>query len=283
MKYKFTEKYLQTLVENAGTVKEIDPVNCNKNEFRELISYFAVNCSTEINDLKSELDLVKEENEKIKSDYNDLKTSMDKVVEDNLKLRNDVDLLMERERKRDRDVTDNSERLTVVEKFKVTHVKEATNDRDRIVKLERHSRGRNLRFCLNTKEDPKENTTELLREELVKVGLDVHIEHSHRVGRKTASFTDENGHYHEEKPRQIIACFSERPERLQVLAKRSQLFTNNCKVFEDLCYEDFMKKKKHKDFMNTLYQKGFKVRFTRGCWYVRDQLFDGIEDLSLYT
>ena len=87
--------------------------------------------------------------QKIKQENSNLQSAVNVVVEENLKLRGDVDLLLSKDADSERKRGDLELRLEIVERFKRENVKCATDDRERILKLERHSHGRNLRFCLN--------------------------------------------------------------------------------------------------------------------------------------
>lgn len=279
MKFTFSKDYLDSLKESPNTVTEINPRDCSKNEFRELVAFIAVQASTQYQELKEEISTLRDENtnlkssvDKVENENKALKISVNDVVEENFKLRTELDQLKVKDQARDESMTELTTRIRAVEVYKDVQLKSATEDKERILMLERHSRGHNLRFCLNGPEIENENTTQLINAELVKVGLTVHIENSHRVGRKDG-----------DRPRQIIACFRERPERFQVLTKRSELFNKGVKVFEDLCREDFLLKKKHSEYMQRLHRQGKKVRFTRGCWYVNQQKFEGIENDDLYS
>ena len=202
-----------------------------------------------------------------------LKVSVDSAATENFRLNRVVENLKSKEVITEGMLADLTSRLAALEKSKDSQEKVSVANKERLLNLERHSRGKNLRFCLKEPERDQENTTALINTELTKVGLHVKIENSHRVGKKT----DGKG------PRQIIACFLERPERFQVMKKRTELFDIGVKVFEDLCHEDFLLKKKHSAYMQTLHDQGKKVRFARGCWWVNKTKFEGVEDDDLYS
>ena len=266
MKFIFSKDYLNSLEDSDEEVKEIDPNNCSKIEFRALIAFCAVSCSSQISGLKENISALRAENEDLKGRVKSLEESQNSLVENNSKLTSDLGDCSKK-------VTDLEEanrslmlRVEVLEKSRSKSDKQWEKESERILNLERHSRKRNVRFILPQPETEKENTTEILTKELQKIGLNPHIEHSHRTGKLV-----------EGKPRQIIACFSNRPEMYHMLSKKSLLYQNNIKVFEDLCHTDYMEKMKHSAHMSRLFREGKKVKFSRGCWYVDNVKFSGTE------
>ena len=187
MRYEFTKEYVDSLTDNPDSVKEINPKDCSAKEFKEIMCYLAVQAAMEIKTLKNDVVALQVQNDELKTSVEnvkreniDLQRAMDEVVEVNLNLRRDLDQLLEKNAASERTVMEQADRIKAVEQFKVSHNKAYTDDRERILKLERHSRGRNLRFCLETPETDKEDTTMLLQTELMKVNLDVHVEHSQK-------------------------------------------------------------------------------------------------------
>lgn len=275
MLFKFAPEYLNRIKEDTGEVKEIDPTNCSKEDFRSLVAFIAVQSSQQISDLAAQVDVLRTEKDELKVEVDSLKTSVNSVVEENLKLRQEVDYVTTENRKKDDVIADVIARITVLEKFKTHYIKLVDQNKNKAISLERHSRSKNLRFILNRPESEGENTTEMINQELSKVGLQVKIEHSHRTGKQ-----DDGGY-----PRQIIAAFLMRPDRLKVLGKRSELFANGVKCFEDLCYDDFQAKLRHSNYMKRLHSEGQRVKFERGCWYINKIKFSGNEDddMDLYS
>ena len=269
MKFNFSTDFLQTCEEEGGEVKDINPLKCDKNDFRALISYFLVKQVKEADELRGVV-------AKLKAENTTLQTSVNDVVEENLALRQKVDILSNNDQQRETTVRDLEDRVRKLEILRDSAEKDAMADRDRVLNLERHSRSRNLRFAIKTRETDKEDTTKLLNDELTKQGINVTIEHSHRVGKK-----DPKG----VKQRQIIACFLYRPDRFKVINKRSELFTAGVQVYDDLCAYDFALKKKHSDHMKQLHLAGKRVRFSRGFWWVDGAKFEGTagtDDEELY-
>lgn len=274
MKFSFSADFLASLEKDPDSVKEINPLKCKADDFRSLISFFAIQSINEIQVLKNEVTKLSTENEKLNNsvnavvaENNSIKEAVDLVVTENLDLRKEVEELKAQNSKRESDVTDLKNRTLELEKAKDQVKKDTSDGRDRILNLERHSRSRNLRFILKEREKEKEDTTQMIYDELAKVGVNIHIEHSHRVGKKDG-----------DRPRQIIACFDQRPDRFKVLKKRSELFTAGVMVFDDLCAHDYNEKKKHKDFMKELHARDRRVKFMRGCWWVDGEKFSGSEE-----
>ena len=125
--------------------------------------------------------------------------------------------------------------------------------------LERYSRDFNLRFY-NISERPGENSIERLQTLLSEdLGFTPVIENAHRIGRPR---TDSGAN-----SRPIIAKFLYRPERLQVIQKKTML-KNGVTVSDDLIWEDRQTKKKLKDVMQQAYEEGKKPRFHHGKLYI---------------
>ena len=145
--------------------------------------------------------------------------------------------------------------------------KVVTDQKEKILANERHTRGFCLRFNVkNVREADKEDTAKILTSEFAKVGLkDIAIENSHRVGKKRDDGSS----------RQIIARFHSRPQRNLVLKKRKDLFKNHVQCFEDLCKEDLVEKRKHAERMQELFDEGKKVFFSRGHWFVDGEQWSG--------
>ena len=277
MKFTLSAEYKKKLEETADQVKEINPQKCSQPEFRELITFFMMSHI-------DELAQVKQDYANLKTEHENFKTSVDSVVKENRSLRNsmnelsttndtlrsDLDEMTQNYNLCKTQLNDLKGHVDSLMSFKNNSLKENAADRDRILNLERHSRGRNLRFCLKDKENDKEDTTQLIQTQLRNVGLDVHIENSHRIGKKEGN-----------NPRQIIACFSERPQRYKVLQKRSLLFNAGIMVFEDLCAADFESKRKCKKVMQNFHNEGKKVRFARGFWWINDEKYTGLSDSEL--
>ena len=267
--YEFSQDFLTSMTKDSTEKKAINPVDCPRGDFRALISYFVVKTVGDVSALRQEVDDLKLEN-------SNLQESVNTVVTENLQLREELDELKVEDGKKCQLLKEIQGRLDALELTKASVKQDMLSDRNRVLNLERHSRSKNLRFVLRNKETERENTTKLLTDELSKHGINVRIEHSHRVGKiDTASLNP--------RPRQIIAAFLERPERFKVINKRRELFTAGIQVYDDLCATDFEEKKRHKDFMQSLYQKGKRVQFVRGCWLVDNVKFSGIEDPDLYT
>ena len=262
MKFNFSEDFLQSCGEDDDNIRDINPLKCDKNDFRALISYFLVKQVNEVQELRSDVAKLKEENANLQSSVND-------VVEENLALREKVETLSTKDRERQLALTELGDRVKHLEECKDSALKNATSDRDRILKLERHSRSKNLRFAIKAVETDREDSTKLLNDELTKLGINVTIEHSHRVGK-----IDPNG----VKQRQIIACFLYRPDRYKVINRRSDLFKAGVQVYDDLCAHDFTLKKKHAEHMKNLHRNGRRCWFTRGGWYVDAAKFEGNEN-----
>ena len=238
---------------------KIDPTNCTKVEFRSIVTYFAIQSMENYKELKAEISNLKHEN-------SELKTSLNTVVEENILLKTDVKSLESRLDISEAELREITARVKVLENFKVNHVKRSDEGENRILQLERHSRKRNLRFIMDAPETEGEDTTVVLKDALGKLGLNPTIEHSHRSGKKV-----------EGKPRQIIACFHNRPEMFAVMGKRNELFTRGIKVFQDLCFFDLQEKRKHGDYMQQLHNQGKRVQFNRGAWYINGVKFSGVE------
>ena len=134
---------------------------------------------------------------------------------------------------------------------------------NRVLELERYTRGFNLRFYNFPEEinnHRKEDCKAKLLNKLTSVGLpNVKIENAHRVGPYDP---------HAKGPRGIIAWFHERPEKKQVLAKRTQLYAAGCPVFDDLCKKDLIAKAQHADAMKAIWSPTNRTYFSRGRWYV---------------
>ena len=259
MKFTFSQSYLNSISENEDQVVEIDPTNCTKVEFRSIVTYFAIQSMENYKELKAEISNLKHEN-------SELKTSLNTVVEENILLKTDVKSLESRLDISEAELREITARVKVLENFKVNHVKRSDEGENRILQLERHSRKRNLRFIMDAPETEGEDTTVVLKDALGKLGLNPTIEHSHRTGKKV-----------EGKPRQIIACFHNRPEMFAVMGKRNELFTRGIKVFQDLCFFDLQEKRKHGDYMQQLHNQGKRVQFNRGAWYINGVKFSGVE------
>ena len=266
MKFTFSKEYLDQLKDSDNVTREINPANCSKDDFRSLIAYVAVTSNAEINGLKQEVSQLQAENANLKSKISSLESSLNNVVEDNLSLTQDMINCKAKIAQEEESNQQLALRIKVLEDFRSRSEKSSDEESQRILNLERHSRKRNLRFILKTPERENENTNEILSEELKKVGLNPKIEHSHRTGKKI-----------EGKPRQIIACFCYRPEMYHLLSKKSELYRNDIKVFEDLCHADYVEKKRHSDYMSRMYAEGKRVKFSRGCWFINDVKFSGRE------
>ena len=266
MKFTFSKDYLNQIKDSDDVTREINPSNCSKDDFRSLIAYVAITCNEEISGLKQEVSQLRAENVNLKSRISSLESSLNNVVEDNLSLTQDMINCKAKIAQEEESNQQLALRIKVLEDFRFQSVKSSEGESERILNLERHSRKRNLRFILQQPERENENTTEILSAELQKLGINARIEHSHRTGKKIDG-----------KPRQIIACFCYRPEMYDLLSKKSVLYSNNIKVFEDLCHTDYVEKKKHSDYMSRLYAEGKRVRFSRGCWYINDVKFSGRE------
>ena len=270
MKYVFSEDFLATMEEGEDETKSINPISCRQADFKELISYFVVKQVGEVDKLRNEIVTLRGENQA-------LQTAVDGVVTENISLRDEVNDLKAESEAQQTTLNLILNRIVVLENFKESALKTMAQSSDRILKLERHSRSKNLRFVVKVKEKKDENTTQILLDQLKEVGLNPRIEYSHRVGKPDESTINP-------KPRQIIAAFLERPDRFKVINKRKELFDKGVQVYDDLCKEDYDLKKLHKDFMQGLHDnQGKKVRFTRGVWYINGQKFGGIEDLELYS
>ena len=259
MKFAFAQSYLNSISDNEDEVVEIDPTNCSKVEFRSIMSYLAIQSMANYKELKAEISSLKREN-------SELKTSLNTVVEEKIVLESKVKSLESRLDISEAELREITSRVRVLENFKVNHVKRSDEGENRILQLERHSRKRNLRFIMNAPETEGEDTTVLLKDALSKVGLHPIIEHSHRTGKKV-----------EGKPRQIIACFHNRPEMFAVMGKRNELFSRGIKVFQDLCFHDLQEKRKHSEYMQQLHDQGKRVQFNRGAWFINGVKFSGVE------
>ena len=134
---------------------------------------------------------------------------------------------------------------------------------NRVLELERYTRGFNLRFYNFPEEinnQRKEDCKAKLQNKLASVGLpNIKIENAHRVGPYNPQAKG---------PRGIIARFHERPEKKQVLAKRTQLYAAGCPVFDDLCKQDLMAKAEHAEAMKAIWSPTNRTYFSRGRWYV---------------
>ena len=270
MRFDFSQDYIKSLEEGGNMKREINPLDCDDEDFKALICYHVLKYVNESDALRTEVSQLREENKTLQTSVND-------VVEENLSLRQKVEALEEKERDRQRALTDLTGRVKKLEKSKESAILDVRADRDRILNLERHSRSRNLRFAIKAvKESDREDTTKILNENLAKHGINVKIENSHRVGPRDPTGV---------KERQIIAAFLERPDRYKVISKRGVLFKAGIAVYDDLCAHDFAIKKKYSAQMKTFFQEGKRVKFQRGSWYVDGQLFVGDTnvDPDLYT
>ena len=134
---------------------------------------------------------------------------------------------------------------------------------ERVLGLERYSRGYNLRFH-NVPESSQEDCLKKIKDKLAaQLGWEPELENAHREGNIRA----------DRKPRPILCKFLYRPERFQVIRNRRDL--SGIWVTEDLIYEDRLRKKQVKDVMKSAYEAGKKPRFRQGKLYIDGVLHEG--------
>ncbi|XP_071957269.1 uncharacterized protein [Antedon mediterranea] len=143
--------------------------------------------------------------------------------------------------------------------------KQISNLEVNIHRMERYSRGFNLRFG-GINEDENENTLDKLNKLISdKLHLkDINIENAHRTGKQTRG---------DQKPRQIIAKFIYRPERNEVLKKVKSLKNKDFYAMEDLTASDAKKKREYRDIMLKAYNEGRHPVFRNGSLYIDGRLY----------
>ena len=126
-----------------------------------------------------------------------------------------------------------------------------------ITKLERYTRGFNLRF-LGIAETQNENCVtklqNLLEEKLEFTGT---VENAHRTGKPVPNH-----------PRQIIARFHSRPARSYVISESRKRPGIPFRVVDDLTPTDLTEKKRVLPYMQKVYSEGRRPRFHHGRVYV---------------
>lgn len=134
---------------------------------------------------------------------------------------------------------------------------------ERLLAVERYSRGFNLRFYKipeRTDEDCINTLEKIISNDLSEKPV---IENAHRVGplRNDGS------------PRPIIAKFLYRPERRDILRKK-KLFKNGIYTAEDLTPEDRKRKNELKTVMQNAYESGKRPKFRNGKLYIDGVLYN---------
>ena len=266
--YTFSEDYIKKCAEKEDTgPTPVNPLQCGKETFRELIAYYIVKSTQnfqdydeKIADLENRATELEAKVSSLEDDNSNLKESLDDVTEENVDLKSKYDQLSKDMKDRDDYVAGLTTEMDKMRKQYVALSKAVNHNHDKVLANERHTRGFCLRFNVKkVKERANEDTTAILTSEFQKVGLDdIKIENSHRVGKPR-----DDG-----KGRQIIARFHSRPERNLVLKKRKDLFKNDVQCFEDLCKEDLDEKRKYAELMQEKFDSGHKVFFSRGRWHV---------------
>ena len=119
-------------------------------------------------------------------------------------------------------------------------------------KQERFSRRNNLRI-VGFPYKPQENCIEIATEIFQKIGLDeCSIEKAHRDGRQVG-----------EKPRHLLVKTSFYQDKVQIFKNaRNKLQHEKYYIIDDLTMPDLSEKKKWKQEVATLYQRGIKLHFS---------------------
>ena len=259
IKYEIADNFLAAHKDENVFSLKFDPDTASDKEFKSFMTWVYIQQTSDNQMLREKVSTLETENQSLRLKMTTLDQNVNQALEfkdaEIGELKKDQTLLWKEFHRLANLVSKLDDYMPIVDQ--------------RLIELERYTRGFNLRFN-NIKEpvgnrNQKEDCRALLQSYFSNVGLtDISIENAHRVGPVNKPTTTNPN----PSPRPIIARFNNRPDRRLVLNKRAALFRAGVPVFEDLCKLDLEAKRKHAEAMKVFHAQNKKTYFHRGVWFV---------------
>ncbi len=249
-KNKKTEKQSNSVepIKKTNESSELSaPAEMTDQQFRKYVVKILTEQSETLNNISAKLDGTDTELRGIKESIGNIESTLNFQEQTN--------------KLTDEKITENKALIQSQEQLINALTQDVQNLKTKTLNLERHSREFNLRFVGFT-ETANENSIDVLKKKIKDLKLDVTFEHAHRVGRPR------------EAARPIIAKLLYRPDKFKILKMKNELRRSGIQVYEDLCEEDMVTKKRLAPVMKQYYEEGNKVRFFKGKLYINSQPYE---------